>query len=77
MGASDPGFTQGRSGSYQYATLSAPLQFRAWDMVTERIGVGFFLEVNALMFEWDIGNGGSSTPAYGYHASAGFTTLLL
>jgi len=64
-------------GPYQYVTISAPLQFRAWNMVTQRVGVGFFFEVNALMLEWNVGNGGSSTPAYGYHVSAGLATILL
>jgi hypothetical protein len=63
-------------GEYQYAKLSAPLQFRAWNMVTQRVGVGFFFEVNAAMLEWNIGPDGKSTPAYGYHVSAGIATIL-
>ena len=63
-------------GEYRYAKLSAPLQVRAWNMVTQKVGVGFFFEVNAAMLEWNIGPGGSSTPAYGYHVSAGIATIL-
>lgn len=63
-------------GSYQYAALAVPIQFRVWNMVTERTGVGFFLESNPVMLEWNIGNGGSNTPAYGYNVTAGLSALL-
>ncbi len=73
----ETGFTQHYPlGSYQYIALAVPIQFRFWNMVTSRVGVGFFLESNPAMFEFDISSGGSSTPAYGYNVSAGFTALL-
>lgn len=63
-------------GPYQYATLAVPIQIRAWNMVTPTNGVGFFVEGFPLMLEWNIGKGGSRTPAYGYSVVAGFSAIL-
>ncbi len=63
-------------GGYQYATLAVPIQFRFWNMVTPTAGVGFFVESNPLMLEWNIGSGGGSVPAYGYNVTAGFSAVV-
>lgn len=63
-------------GGYAFASLAVPIRISAWNMVTERTGVGFFLEGNGLMLEWDLAPGASSTPAYGYNIVAGLSAVL-
>lgn len=63
-------------GDYAFAALGLPLRIDAWGMATQRVGVGFFVEAHPLILEWQIGSGGSATPAYGYSMTAGLTTVL-
>jgi hypothetical protein len=61
-------------GSYSYVSLGLPLPFRAWKMVTDRIGVGFFVEVNTLLLEWPLDRP-VGHPAYGYNLTAGMNLV--
>lgn len=61
-------------GSYAFAALGVPLRIDAWGMATQRVGVGFFIEAHPLILEWQISQGGSATPAYGYNVTAGLAT---
>lgn len=63
-------------GGYQYAALTVPIQFRFWNMVSPRAGVGFFIESNPVILEWNIGSGGSSVPAYGYNVTGGLSAVV-
>ncbi|MEM9875191.1 MAG: hypothetical protein AAF928_09870, partial [Myxococcota bacterium] len=38
-------------GGYTFLSFSVPLRLTAWNMVTPTLGVGLFLEINALGFE--------------------------
>jgi hypothetical protein len=63
-------------GSYSFVSLNVPIQIRVWKMVTDKIGVGGFIEGYPLMLEWRLGGGASSTPAYGYNVNAGLSAIL-
>ena len=63
-------------GSYSFVSLNVPIQIRVWKMVTDKIGVGGFIEGYPLMLEWRLGGGGGATPAYGYNVNAGLSAIL-
>lgn len=63
-------------GNYAFTSLGLPLRIEAWRMVTNRVGVGFFIEAHPLILEWEIRSGASSTPAYGYSMTGGITTIV-
>lgn len=63
-------------GAYSFASIAVPIRISAWNMVNERVGVGFFLEGNGLMLEWDLAPGATRTPAYGYNIVAGLSAVL-
>jgi hypothetical protein len=45
-------------------------------MVSDKLGVGAFIEGYPMMLEWRLGGGGRATPAYGYNVNAGFSVIL-
>lgn len=71
VGAS--GFTQRYPfGSYSFVQLGLPTQLRAWNMVRERVGVGFFVELDPLLFEWPLDRAVDHV-THGYRLGAGLT----
>jgi hypothetical protein len=63
-------------GSYNFASLRVPIQLRAGKMVSDKLGVGAFLEGYPVTLEWRLGDGGGATPAYGYNVNAGLALVL-
>lgn len=74
------GFTQRYPlGDYAFATLGVPLHLRVARMVTERVGVGLFLEINPVLLEWTLSSATtapSATPAYGYNVTMGLSSVV-
>ncbi len=60
-------------GRYSFAALGLPLRIDVFGMASSQLGLGFFFESHPLLLEWQIDGNGSSSPAYGYSTTAGFT----
>jgi hypothetical protein len=63
-------------GAYQFVSLAIPVHFDFWNMVTEKVGVGFFIESDVAIFEWPLGSYANSTPSFGYSMKAGLSVTL-
>lgn len=65
-------------GGYSFAAVAVPLHLRVVRMISERVGAGFFFEVNPLLLEWTLTaekSTPSSVPAYGYNFVGGLSML--
>lgn len=62
-------------GKYLFLHYSVPIEFRVWNMVTEKSGVGFFLGSDIAIIEKDFTHSGSPV-AMGYNIYAGFSLTI-
>lgn len=62
-------------GKYLFLHYSVPVEFRVWNMVTEKSGVGFFVGSDIAIIEKDFTH--TNAPlAMGYNIYAGFSLML-
>jgi hypothetical protein len=71
QGGVKSGFTQHYPlGSYSFVQLGLPTQIRAFNMVRDRVGVGFFFELDPMLLEWSLDRAGGNV-ANGYRFGGG------
>ncbi|MCX4247968.1 hypothetical protein [Paraliomyxa miuraensis] len=62
-------------GNYSYVALAFPVQIRAWKMIREDLGVGFFFESTVTALEWPLDRPVSKA-AFGYNVVCGLAIHL-